>query len=326
MKKERNTTADFAKGLAMLSILLDHIAGQGYLFATFHVPLFFMLSGYFSKEEPLSLTIRKKAKGLLLPYIEICGIAILLEGCYQRLVMDASWKVTMRVVGQRCLQTLLGKAFYLTWFLMALFIGSILLAVIWKVSRGRRWLQLSLVAGCSLLGYFSGTFCSLKPFQWDVALFSIVFLAVGRMAMEQKNCVTGKQKWGLFFLCLPIWIVGIHQGGLAMAIRWYPHYPFCVCVALAGSFCVIVLCSYAKRIPLLGTYLIWIGQNTLPLLCLGNITKNVWDWKRLCPVDSIPLSFLIQVVIFSLIILCWDQGKKMLKRGRKWKSNGKYRS
>lgn len=310
----------------MLSILLDHIAGQGYFFATFHVPLFFILSGYFFKEEPLDCIIRKKAKGLLLPYFEINGIAILLEGCYQRWVMESSWEKTAGIVGQRCIQTLLGNAFYLTWFLMALFLGSILLAVIWKVSGGRRWLQLSLVAGCSLLGYSSGTFYTLKPFQWDVALFSVVFLAAGRMAAEQDRYVTGRKKWGLFLFCLPIWIVGMQQGGLAMAIRWYPYYPFCVCAALAGSFCVIVLCSYAKRIPLLGTYLIWMGQNTLPLLCLGNITKNVWEWKRLCPVDSIPLSFLIQVVIFSLIILCWDQGKKMLKRGRKWNSNGKYRS
>lgn len=328
MKEKRDATADFAKGVAMLGILLDHIVGQGYIFATFHVPIFFILSGYFCKDEPIGVILKKKAKGLLLPYFLICFLSIALDVCRTRWALGASWEETGRRGAKLLLQTLSGNVFYLTWFLMALFVGTILMALFRRLSGGRVWLYAAMAVGCSVVGYACGTFFEAKPFQWDAALFAMPFLTAGSLAAHYRENVTKKMRAGLFFLCLPLWAIGCLQGGLAMAIRSYPNYPFCVCAAMAGSYCVICFSLYAKRIPLLGTYMAWIGRNTLKFLALGNITKNVWDWDRICPVRSPFLSFLIQAAVFSLIVFDIEQAKNRIRRSREWSGNsGKtYRS
>lgn len=69
-EKKRNLTLDFAKGFAIILMIYDHIIGHGKVITSFHMPLFFIISGYLLKDQPFRQTLKKKAKGLLLPYLE----------------------------------------------------------------------------------------------------------------------------------------------------------------------------------------------------------------------------------------------------------------
>ncbi len=80
---------DVAKGFAMICIVLGHmgISWINRFVFTFHVPVFFLVSGYFIfAEEKLSSFIVKKLRTLIVPYFLTCGVIValgFLKGLYQ---------------------------------------------------------------------------------------------------------------------------------------------------------------------------------------------------------------------------------------------------
>lgn len=77
--KQRICYIDIAKGFAMLCIIAGHfgiVSAERFVF-TFHVPLFFLLSGYFLSTKVSFLPFMKqKARQLLVPYY-VTGVVLL---------------------------------------------------------------------------------------------------------------------------------------------------------------------------------------------------------------------------------------------------------
>ena len=72
---------DMARGIAMLFIIIGHCDGlpqiMRHAIFSFHVPLFFILSGYVYKKKEKS--IRKDLKQLMIPYVITVGIVIVFQ-------------------------------------------------------------------------------------------------------------------------------------------------------------------------------------------------------------------------------------------------------
>jgi fucose 4-O-acetylase-like acetyltransferase len=80
---DRKKWADVAKTIAIVAVIVGHTSGIPDLLSrfifSFHMPLFFILSGYFTKEcVDLKKATVKDAKSLLVPYVLTCGITIVL--------------------------------------------------------------------------------------------------------------------------------------------------------------------------------------------------------------------------------------------------------
>lgn len=76
MKKSRNNYIDFLKGIGIFLMILGHHENiiTDWIY-TFHMPLFFILSGVFHKNEKNFLQfIKKKTKSLLIPYFTFSGM------------------------------------------------------------------------------------------------------------------------------------------------------------------------------------------------------------------------------------------------------------
>lgn len=74
--KSRNVTFDIAKGLGIFLMVLAHAGGPFIKFIyLFHMPLFFIISGYFFKEscysnfQEVKTFIKKRLKSLYIPFI-----------------------------------------------------------------------------------------------------------------------------------------------------------------------------------------------------------------------------------------------------------------
>lgn len=79
---DRNIAFDMMKGVGIILVIVGHLA-HGYglynIIYVFHMPLFFIVSGYFYKpKQPLDL-LKRDAKLLLLPY-SLVAILILMYG------------------------------------------------------------------------------------------------------------------------------------------------------------------------------------------------------------------------------------------------------
>lgn len=78
---QRNRSLDIAKGIGIISVVYGHcgdIFGH-YIIYMFHMPLFFFISGCLHKDRPLTESIQKKLRSLLVPYITFWTICLLID-------------------------------------------------------------------------------------------------------------------------------------------------------------------------------------------------------------------------------------------------------
>lgn len=143
IKKERNNTISIAKGIGIILMVIGHSGCPRLLndfIYLFHMPLFYFTAGYCFKEKYISLPkefMKKRIKGLWLPFIKYVGLFILLHNIfyylhlYDHSINEADhlysiWE-TIKKIGNAALlmrshEALLGGY----WFIRSLFIASIL--------------------------------------------------------------------------------------------------------------------------------------------------------------------------------------------------------
>lgn len=67
---------DVLRGIGILCVIWGHLRGGGtytYWVYVMHMPLFFIISGYFlSARQPYNVFFLKKCRGLLIPYLKAC--------------------------------------------------------------------------------------------------------------------------------------------------------------------------------------------------------------------------------------------------------------
>ena len=79
----RDATFDVMKGIAILAMVIGHCQIPdllGKFIFVWHMPLFFLVSGYFYKPKEEKEYIRKNTRQLVLPYIVTSLVLILLSG------------------------------------------------------------------------------------------------------------------------------------------------------------------------------------------------------------------------------------------------------
>lgn len=115
MKQIRDKKMDVAKGIGILTIIAAHVGmgNLGKLFYTFHLPLFFVVSGYFFKYERNWIHyISKKAKAYLIPYTS-CAIIIMVFQFFNK-------GMKKDIVANSFMKFLIQKRYTALWFLATL--------------------------------------------------------------------------------------------------------------------------------------------------------------------------------------------------------------
>ncbi|EPR37232.1 acyltransferase 3 [Desulfovibrio sp. X2] len=80
---QRDTAIDCARGIGILLVVAGHARGPWPLekaIYSFHMPLFFLVSGFLAKRTGLGGLVRAKAKTLLVPYLTACLLTFLAFG------------------------------------------------------------------------------------------------------------------------------------------------------------------------------------------------------------------------------------------------------
>lgn len=154
---QRDYSYDILKGVGILLVLWGHTFCPPLVRTTiysFHMPLFFFASGCFFKREKLALTISKKFKRLLLPWIVFAITLSLTFGaleyvkCHDLSAILAFYKsdIARGILGHRD-----SKCLYFTiWFLVSLFEVTAIYAVV------RRFIKSDILVTCLLLVCYWG--------------------------------------------------------------------------------------------------------------------------------------------------------------------------
>ena len=120
-KENRIDWIDMAKGYGMLFVIWAHLDSgviSSWMY-TFHLPLFFFLSGYtFRTTDTFECFVKKKIKRMLIPYLWL-GVGIIV---FSVLLSLKNNTFSVGYVGGLFLQLLLQKRAWTLWFLACLLV------------------------------------------------------------------------------------------------------------------------------------------------------------------------------------------------------------
>ena len=315
---------DIAKGIAILCVILSHSAIEAQFVVpshiaklivsvcfSFHMPLFFILSGYFMHPERDFRRV-KEAKQLLCTYmltgaLVIVGAAGLTFAQHGDLAVVRQWgKAVLYGSGSFSELTLWPVDFRIgaIWFLLALFWAHLLLHVFAKLPYTPIW-----VVGCFALGYISARYIWL-PWSLQSGMCAVAFLYIGYLAKQHDVLDLMQRIRWLWFVAGVAWAVDIaFFGGMSMAMNDYGTRPVLAVVgSLVGTLCIVGISQCVDKVPCLGSALSLAGQSSLAILCAHLIEDDVLPWQMILTsfqgvLPQVPLTFTAFVVRLPLDLL-----------------------
>lgn len=338
--KKRIDYLDIAKGIAMLCIIAGHLgvnAVNQFVF-TFHVPIFFLISGYFlSDRMPVKEFAKDKAKRLMIPYAIawgfIAGGAIIFAVLWFKTVEGVLYTLLNQVLsglygnGSSTHFIYVNDNIYLPtvgaiWFFPALFFAMVIVRYFMNRKYGGAWIFL-----IALLGYESSKAVWL-PMSIQSGMVAASFVYIGMLArkynvMEKK--LPGEIKIGVAALWL---FCVLFCGKLYLVENMFTNGIVDYAGALAGSYLVICFSRWLeKRTCFVKKVLCFWGQNTLIILCIHAVEMKIMPWNMLLDgfiPDGMPKSILhfpVKIFFCTLLTFAIVQGKCLVGKEKRKSGN-----
>ncbi|OZG63641.1 acyltransferase [Bifidobacterium hapali] len=295
---------DIAKGIAILCVILGHsiliaqvFVDQGYLamqlyhvIFTFHMPLFFIISGYFMHpERPFDYT--KRGRELLATYAITAGAIV---------VATTALAYVLRSGTRAAFTGWFAAAFYgagdlaanyvwpvpfrigALWFLLGLFWAQLIVHWAAKTRFSYIWIILSFVIGyCSARVYW-------LPLSIQSGMCAALFVYCGHLIKKYDILPKISRNPIAWIVACAIWLICIKEfSGFSMAMNAYGeglHFAFSVVGAFAGTYCILgvsmLIDAYvdpiAKALSICGTW-------SLAILCVHLFEDDVTPWADILP-------------------------------------------
>lgn len=279
------------------------------LIFSFHMPLFFILTGYTIKSvtgfRELGRSISKNLKNIYLPciFVQIINVIIsyLINGgeplkIIKTLIEQITWASAVDVNMHPKLGAL--------WFLVVLFWTKIIYLLIDLIfpqkSKGIVYLFLA------LLGRLISSHVWL-PQSMDVAFVAALFIYIGHFMREYSD-VLQKYKLAIPMICFSIWMICWQYGiYIEMGTRSYPMFIICIIEAVCGCLCVIYLSQELQCCTRIANMLKIVGQHTLFIMCVHHIEgvfSFYWSDKSVIELCIIRLLYAFVLLMILLVFNC----------------------
>lgn len=302
---------DGVKGFGILSIILGHVFIPGwndFLFL-YHLPIFFLLAGYFiNTRRSVGAFAKQRARRLLVPYA-FTAVLITAFSVVKSLVEKTSiaeglkkWSLAaVSGVGVEPEVPLHMESIGAIWFLWALFWASLLLRVL--LMTDLRYFRLAAVLALFLTAVISVKSVFL-PLSLQPGLAALLWVYVGWAVRQGKDWleeqVASRNEVGeavltygpaamgvLFLVSLAVYLqAAFHYEPFLMVSASFDGGLLGLAGSFAGSFVVFAVLwalyrwkDTAAR-PVCAA-LTWLGQNSLALLCAHIIEQDLIPWKPL---------------------------------------------
>ncbi len=270
MSRQRIPWIDVAKGFGIFLVVYGHNfpVTEKYIYS-FHMPLFFMIAGFFHPENMDWRHIKKRFKALVVPYFLWAGMLFLFWWLVGRKFGDSAahhLSVKKNFIGIFYGQ---GGMEYMDWgipmwFLLAIFNTFIFFGLVRKI-RHKYW-QFAVLIMLIVLGFMLPRIYPVKyPWSLDVALVALVFYAFGYyiypylLQLDRKRTLTGiiilgLLHYGLFYF----------NDKVDMYRSQYGNVVWFIFNGIVGSLFYLLLFKYVKNI----SFLNYLGRHTIPVLAM----------------------------------------------------------
>jgi acyltransferase len=276
MAQERISWLDFAKGIGMIAVIMDHTIIFPYPITqyvdAFHMPLFFFLSGYLfalKKYPSFNLFAGKKTRSLLVPYL-FFAIGSYFWWLYEwRMGEHPDINVYKPIIGTflAIRDTQWTNHTGALWFIVCLFVTEMLFFVIHRISKNNKVYLISTIGACTLVGVIYHYYINLSVFMnIDAAFMVILFFGLGYLFHEWSPFLIkylNLQALILFFL-LSLG-VAMWNDDVDILHNQYGNYLLFYAAAILGIFTVILFSKIINKNQVIE----YIGRNSLIILAVN---------------------------------------------------------
>lgn len=301
----RNPVFDIMKGFGILLVILGHWGGiNKYLYNfifSFHMPLFFILAGFFYKPKDTKNSLSKDFKRLVIPYIFTCSLILLYQlalffhnqnhAPLQHYLVASFWGNGS--INHSSLYFAKTPSIGAIWFLLALFWSKNIYNIIPKNNKYLYGIVLILSITATILDRYVANL----PFAILPGISALVFFAAGSYA--KQNYVS----WKWLLLGIPIWIYCIAFSGMSIVRCYYNCYPLDVIGGITGTCAVYLLSKTTYSFgTLISCAFTWLGKNSLAILCFHLLVITIPIISIICKYSSLDNYWIKTILFFFLPI------------------------
>lgn len=290
-KKERLSFIDISKGIAIILMVFAHSNGyiknaaiiNTFIYA-FHMPLFFIVSGFlFNGEKKAAEVFKSKARAALLPYCFSGALFFLFNGF---IFSEESIKSQFVYIGKSYLYGT-GKDVDIgvlnvgpIWFLPCFFVANILFYFAYRVCKKCFNGNKAYFGLCCLLfaivGIYSSTHSSIYlPWSIDLSMYSVLLMYVGYMLKNYGILTNNKTRLPLMIVSLiMLCYVSFTYNTISMNDRNFGNYICTFIGAVSGTVFVMLLSQCLEKLVVIPSVLNLFGQISIVVLVF-HISENV---------------------------------------------------
>lgn len=322
---------DIARGIAIIFVIIGHSLGNYFssyfanLIYVFHMPIFFILSGYLYKPKNKKRFLKSSLFNLIIPYIGTVILAFLLftiyklcnnpiiapsrVSSYKQLSISALYGI-----GASTDLPFIGKSIIpigAIWFLLAFFIGTQLFNIIMSFSFKKDDLVIkeAIVACCAFLGMYIQTYIYL-PWSINAALLAQVFFFAG-FILNKFDLLSFKNKIVIIVSSI-IWLMTATMGLFGLDNLQFPNMYLAIVGGIASSIVVIKFSMYLEnelfsQRSKIKNALCFLGAESLCMFCFHLIDLDfIQIWPHLINfVMRISNSYLLAIIIGNIYRICF---------------------
>ena len=293
MDINRFNWVDNVKGLAIILVVLGHIASPFSTFIySFHMPLFFIVSGFFLNPiNELKSEIIKSFKRLFRPFFIYLTLGFIIE-FLKRFYLDREQLKFDDFIGALIYMDydrLIGTYAFVLWFLPALFIGKTLVYLILKYSRFFL-IEIVLISIAFLIGYNFNF-----PLAIDDGLISAPYIFIGYYFYKNKGVLANKTT--MIILLIPLLLISLLYGvpELNISTKFFDSILINFIWTCTLSFLLFILFSELKfNIKALE----YLGINSLLIFLIHPYTNNIAYYAASNYFLQLSISLIILVLIY----------------------------
>ncbi|NDW18228.1 hypothetical protein D0T53_04750 [Dysgonomonas sp. 216] len=268
MNSNRIIWIDLAKAFGIFLVVIGHLISTDNLVGrwiySFHMPFFFFLSGLcFSNKYNFTVFVKRKFKSLIIPYLYI-GLIISVLYLFIYSFEDILNNIRHHFFNYGAM-----------WFIPVLFFTEILFFPITRIKN--KVIILILIFISFVVGYLISDFkiLSTKVFLLNSAstFLALFFYGLGFLGKNILNKIlSSNYKYHIFIVLVAChWMFLILSGtAINIQLNLLPNPIYNCCAAISGllAFCLFsyIFSLIIKKEAIIGG-LIYIGQNTLVILC-----------------------------------------------------------
>lgn len=309
--KTRLTFLDNMKGIGIILVILGHISyNQGLTtwIYSFHMPLFFIISGFLFYSSSKINYIRKRMYSILIPYFFFSLLSFVYWLVIESSIRGGDNNIALTFLGIFSAQSGGNYVFNIVlWFLPCLLMTE---SIFYLINKYCSRSLAPIVLFISVIGYFNSILNPVRlPWGLDIAMIALSFYGIGFYASKYRsklytlNRLQKKQKLGLFLILLMLSICLCQMNGrVDMSSNYYGHIVLFYTSGIVGTL-IIYLISISIRSKVVERSLVFLGVNSLIIMCTHEPVKRICI-KVLSIIFKVDMNLIRTNYIYEILVLC----------------------